>query len=273
MEKARSEEMKIEHDLHIHTWLSSCSGDPDAGAENYIRLAAEKGLKVIGFANHFWDNRVPGASDWYRPQDFSHIMKIKEQIPEDRLGVKVLVGCETEYCGRGKVGITRETAEQLDFVLIPMSHLHMKGFVLDQNVTSSEEAARVMVDRFKEVIELGLATGIAHPFLPFGFDPVDEILSCISDDEFVECFGRAAELGISMELNASSFPGSHGKERDTFHDETFIRVFSLAKACGCLFHFASDAHSPKNMHGLFEMEAIVNLLGITEDHILPLCRA
>ena len=120
--------MKIEHDFHVHTHLSSCSSDPKATVENYLRLAKDRGLKLIGFANHFWDSNVPGASEWYKPQDFDHIMKIKDEIPQDTLGVKILIGCETEYCGYGKVGITKRSL-QLDFVLIPISHLHMEGFV------------------------------------------------------------------------------------------------------------------------------------------------
>ena len=128
--------MKIEHDFHVHTHLSSCSSDPKATVENYLRLAKDRGLKLIGFANHFWDSNVPGASEWYKPQDFDHIMKIKDEIPQDTLGVKILIGCETEYCGDGKVGITKEVAKQLDFVLIPISHLHMEGFVRDKSITS-----------------------------------------------------------------------------------------------------------------------------------------
>jgi histidinol phosphatase-like PHP family hydrolase len=264
--------MKIEHDLHVHTHLSSCSSDPKATVENYLRLAKDRGLKLIGFANHFWDSNVPGASEWYKPQDFDHIMKIKDEIPQDTLGVKILIGCETEYCGDGKVGITKEVAKQLDFVLIPISHLHMEGFVRDKSITSPEDVAKLMVDRFKEVLELDLATGIAHPFIPLGFKNVDEILSHISDDEFRDCFKRAAELGVSIELNAGCFPGNYGKETDLFHDESIIRPFLLAKECGCLFHFGSDAHSLDHMNSLFAMERTINILGLTEEDILPLCR-
>lgn len=264
--------MKIEHDLHVHTHLSSCSDDPAATAENYIKLARDRGLKLIGFANHFWDSNIPGASEWYKPQDFDHIMRIKEELPQDISGIKVLIGCETEYCGGGKVGITKEVAEQLDFVLMPMSHLHMEDFVRDKDITAPKDVAKLMVDRFNEVLELDLATGIAHPFIPLGFSNVDEILSHISDDEFRNCLGRAAELGVSIELNASSFPGNYGRETDLFHDESLIRAFSLAKECGCLFHFASDAHSLKSFENFFAMERTINILGLTEEDILPLCR-
>ena len=198
-------------------------------------------------------------------------MKIKDEIPQDTLGVKILIGCETEYCGDGKVGITKEVAKQLDFVLIPISHLHMEGFVRDKSITSPEDVAKLMVDRFKEVLELDLATGIAHPFIPLGFKNVDEILSHISDDEFRDCFKRAAEL-VSIELNAGCFPGNYGKETDLFHDESIIRPFLLAKECGCLFHFGSDAHSLDHMNSLFAMERTINILGLTEEDILPLCR-
>ena len=51
-------------DLHIHTSLSSCAART-ADASGYIAAAARGGLELIGFANHYWDEAVPGASGWY----------------------------------------------------------------------------------------------------------------------------------------------------------------------------------------------------------------
>ena len=58
-----------------------------------------------------------------------HISQIRDQISQDTFGVRVLVGCETEYVGGGWVGISPQSAELLDFVLVPHSHFHMEGFV------------------------------------------------------------------------------------------------------------------------------------------------
>jgi len=263
--------MIVDQDLHIHSFLSACSNDPKATPENIIRAAANAGLKTIGFADHMWDRSVPGASRWYAPQDYDHIMQIREQLPDDTGGVRVLVGCETEYCGNGKIGISRETAGKLDFVLVPMDHFHMKDFVIPESVTESADVADLMTQRFNEVLDLKLATGMAHPFLPLGFkDRVDEIVALISDQTFQDCFGRAAELGVSIEITVGFFPSLQNGETEGWHDETFIRVLELARDAGCVFHFASDSHALAGIGDVRKLESYANRLGLTDAQILNL---
>ncbi|NLN19039.1 MAG: PHP domain-containing protein [Firmicutes bacterium] len=264
----------VNHDIHVHTFLSSCSSDPKATPENYIRRAAELGLRTIGFADHLWDGGVPGASRWYAPQDLNHILQSKRMLPEDTQGVRVLIGCESEYCGDGKVGLSTEGAKQLDFVLLPMSHFHMVNFVRPETVTEPRDVAELLVQRFLEVVDLGIATGIAHPFLPLGFiDQADEIISKISDMQFTDCFGRAAEAGVSIEIQPGFFPQALGIEKPGLHDETYMRMFSVAKQVGCYFHFGSDAHSLDRLDTVLALEKRVRELGIGEDDILPCLRA
>jgi histidinol phosphatase-like PHP family hydrolase len=265
--------MLIDHDLHVHTNLSSCSTDEEATPQNIIIRAADFGIKTIGFANHMWDKSIPGPDPFYVGQDYEHIMKIQDQIPQDTHGVSILTGCESEYCGDGKVGISMEVANKLEFVLLPMSHLHFKGFVEPVGITALSDVAALMVKRFKEVIELGIATGIAHPFLPIGYyQHVDEIIAEIPDDEFKVCFSRAAELGVSIEVTTGFFPGCLGIDIKGYHDTTFLRVLSIAKKCGCYFHFASDAHKLKNIGDVLKLEKYADALGITRNDILPLLR-
>ena len=71
--------MKAFHDVHAHNYLSACSHDNLATAEAYVNKAAELGLKVLGFANHTWDETVPGASPWYHDQSIAFQMQIKTQ--------------------------------------------------------------------------------------------------------------------------------------------------------------------------------------------------
>jgi histidinol phosphatase-like PHP family hydrolase len=263
----------ISHDIHVHTVLSSCSHDPQATPREYIRRAAELGLKTIGFADHLWHSAIPGASKWYAPQDMSHLLQIRAMLPDEPQGVRVLIGCESEYCGNGKVGISREAAEQLDFVLLPMSHFHMAGFVRPETVSQPSDVARLLVRRFIEVVELGIATGIAHPFLPLGFsENTDEIIAEISDSEFADCFGRAAEAGVSIEIQPGFFPQALGREKPGLHDETYMRVFSLAKQAGCYFHFGSDAHSLERLDSVLALSECVRVLGIEDGDILPCLR-
>jgi histidinol phosphatase-like PHP family hydrolase len=264
--------MLIDHDMHVHTLLSACSSDIKNIPENILKRAAEVGLKTIGFADHMWDSSIRGASSWYVPQDMNHIMQIKDMIPEDTYGVKVLIGCETEYCGDGKVGISQEAAEKLDFLLVPISHVHMKGFVLPLWVDNYKDIARIMVHRFKEVLELDLITattvGIPHPFLPVGYvEHIDEVISYISDDEFIDCFGRATEAGVGIEIQSGTFAGNYEKKFDGFHDDSFMRVFTLAKKAGCKFYFASDSHAVVSIGDVLKVERYIREIGIGKEDI------
>jgi len=267
--------MVVDHDVHVHTLLSACCTDEALNPRRAVAEAARLGLATIGFADHLWDSRVPGASRWYRPQDLRHVQRIRAQIPRRTDGVRVLIGCESEYCGGGKVGISPDVAQLFDFVLLPMSHFHMSGdFVRPKGVTSPKSLAGLLVERFKEVVGTGLATGIAHPFLPCGFtDRCDEILALISDAELEECFGLAAEARVSIEVNTGMFPGCRGGQMTGFHDESFLRVLSVAKQAGCLFHFGSDAHRLDQIENVLALGPYAEASGIAPPDIHPLFRA
>jgi histidinol phosphatase-like PHP family hydrolase len=256
----------IDHDLHVHTTLSDCCHDENAVPEAILRRAAEVGLKTIGFADHLWDSAVAGASDWYAPQDLDHILQIRERIPDDTFGVRVLVGCETEFLGGRHVGISPDAAAKLDFVLVPTTHFHMKGFVVPESLQASKDVAAKMVERFKEAVALEVTTGIAHPFMPLGVgDRLGEILDCISDAAFEDCFGAAADRGVSIEVH-------HGMARDS-GDGPFLRILSIARQAGCVFHFASDAHSLQGIGEVHQLEPLARAAGITAEDVLPLARA
>jgi len=263
----------VDHDLHIHTHLSACSCDETATPENIIARAAERGLATIGFADHMWDSRSPAASEWYRAQDYPHISQSRNHIPDDTRGLRVLVGCETDYCGGGRVGISHEVAERLDFVLMATSHLHMIGYTVPWRPQTAKEIALLMAEWFREALDLGLATGMAHPFLPLGYKQnTDAVLDCISDGEFQDLFGLAAEQGVSIEVSVCCFPGCGAGELPGFHDEAFLRVLSLAREAGCVFHFASDTHTLEGVGDSLKLEPYARAVGITREDILPLVR-
>ena len=260
----------IDHDIHIHTCLSACCKDPRSLPEFIIPRAAAAGLKIIGFSDHLWDSAVPCDSDWHRPQDFEHISRVRRMMPADTKGVRVLFGCETEYLGNGQAAISSEVAAQLDFVLVPISHA---GFVAPATGAGPEQLARGMLQWFAEAIELEVATGIAHPFLPCRYqDHADEIIGLIGDAAFTDVFGRAAERGVSLGITTGFFPSLGGGETEGFHDETFLRMFTLAREARCVFHFGSDAHSLDSVDRVPKLARHVERIGIPPDHILPLVR-
>ena len=138
--------MKAFCDVHTHNFLSRCSHDNQATPASYIERAAELGLRVLGFANHCWDERVEGASAWYHDQSLAFQMQIRNNIPEDTKGVRVLVGIESEYYAMSDtLGITAEGAKEnkLDFVLIPHSHVHMRNYVMPFAPEEAEKRAQL----------------------------------------------------------------------------------------------------------------------------------
>ncbi len=234
-------------DLHIHTSLSSCAART-ADASGYIAAAARGGLELIGFANHYWDEAVPGASGWYAPQNTVHVLSLKNELTQCAETVlkepgapRVIFGCETEYAN-GTLGISREHAELFDYVLVPHSHTHMRGFVLPDSCDTPRKHADYLVRSFLGVANHPLAdriTGIVHPFVPVGTadEPACELLSLITDSDFSECARAAFENNIAIELNTSSL--AHASDKLMYE---YSRFFHCCKDAGCAFFAGSDKH-------------------------------
>jgi histidinol phosphatase-like PHP family hydrolase len=159
--------LKLEHDFHVHTHLSSCAKD-SATIAHYVAKARELGIKKLGLADHMWDAAIPGASKWYSVQDFAHISTIREEIAAvEHEGIEFLIGAEGEYdyAHRG-IALSEAVAEQLDFLIVPNSHTHMtmpKDFY-----EPHRKHAEFMLDAFYDIINSPLSkyvTAIPHPFM------------------------------------------------------------------------------------------------------------
>lgn len=264
----------VDHDLHVHTTLSSCCGDPECTAGKLLRRAEVLGLRTIGFADHMWDNPACPPSDWYAPQTYEHIARVRDDIAATGSPVRALVGCESDFFGPDNIGITPEVAARLDFVLLPCSHLHMEHAFGKSSRRRPAETARLLTDLFAGAVAAGVATGIPHPFVPCGRweRQTDEIIACISDEQFADLFGRAAERGISIEVHPGHFLPGHDDDTARRRRETFFRVLTIARDAGCRFHFASDAHQLIELDKVTRLAPYAAQLALTADHILPLAR-
>ena len=265
--------MKIQHDIHMHTYLSRCSNDPEFLPTAIIERSKANGIKLLGFSDHMWDKTMPGGDNAvYRNQDLEHVKRIHEMMPETIEGIKILFGCETEYYGKGRIGISKEITSMFDYVLVPTNHT-LTAYAEEEGLSSPSEIARDLVKRFKEVLSFDVATGICHPMLPMGFFKIgDKIFNSISDDELNECFCMAKEKEVSIEINSCTFPGIYDRGTEGFTDQSYMRFFSLAKEAGCKFHFASDAHSLSDIDRLMMLEPYLDMLGITEEDVHPMFR-
>lgn len=255
----------FDHDFHIHSKLSLCSNDPEQTTERILKYAQENGLKQICVTNHFWDDNVEGASNWYRQQNFEHI---SEDLPLPQCdGIKFMFGAETEMDRFETVGTARETFDKFDFVIIPTTHLHMGGFTITEaDGATAEGRAKVWISRLETLVNMDLPfhkIGIAH--LACGLiaptrEQYLQVLDLLPEDKLEALFKKCAQIGVGIELNYSDMSFSDDEA------DTVLRMFKIAKEQGCKFYLGCDAHHPKGFEkSKAVFERAIDLLGLTED--------
>ena len=266
---------------------------------------------------------MPGASPGYQVQTPEHVLKIRDMIPEDTKGVKILIGMESEYYGmHDQLGISAEGARAFDFVNVPFSHTHMRGKVIpfeQAYLDGIAEIERRMRNTFPEVSDrqiekwmslnrhadilavlgyqpkpdlehaktwlvknfLGLMnnaefiklcqtvpTFVAHPFSAGGYTgaEVRQIISEISDETFVRMFTLMAQRGAGYDARVNNF--------DTDHPDTcqFVRIARIARDCGVLFSFSTDAHSLSAFSKVTKSADVYDAIGLCKENLHPLIR-
>ena len=258
-----------DNDLHIHSQLSLCSSDPGQTPERILEYAKNNGLSTVCLTDHFWDPAIPGASEWYAIQNYEHIKKALP-LPQDD-NVRFLFGCETEMDKNFTIGISDKTMDELDFIIVPTTHLHMEGFTLDASIGYDEDGVKrrreLYIERFERLLSADLPfhkTGVAHLTCSLACRRAERgifrLLDGITDQTFTELFSRAAKKGLGIELNFDDF-GYDGEDK-----EIIYRPYRIAKRCGCKFYFGSDAHHPGELDKAAKnFKEIAKKLDLSED--------
>lgn len=234
----------IDHDYHIHSGLSLCSGDSSQTPRAILDYAVSNNYRQVCITDHFWDETVPGASNWYKVQDFAHISAVLP-LPQGE-HTRFLFGCETDFDKNLTLGVSREHFDRFDFVIVPINHLHMEGFTIDSaDADSLERRAYLWTRRLDAFLDMDIPfekTGIAHITdgltAPRQWDDHLKVFSMIEQSTLEMLFDKAAERKVGIELNLN-FDSYSAEER-----EIIGRVYFTAKRKGCKFYFGSDAHHP-----------------------------
>lgn len=256
----------IDNDLHIHTYLSLCSKDEKQNPTAILDYAKANNLKNICITDHYWDSAVPCNTTvnwWYEEQNYDHISKILP-LPQDE-NVKFLFGCEADMDSDNRIGLPKERYDDFDFIIVSTTHFHhMGGGEWDDN--SNKAIANRWLKRMYAVLDSDLPfhkTGIAHPacYLMNKKSREDylETLNIISDSEYENVFKAAAKKGVGIEINAGDFKFSDDEA------DTVLRMFRIAKECGCKFYLGSDAHHNSQLSKALPMfEKAIQLLDLKE---------
>ncbi len=235
-----------DHDLHIHSKISLCSRDEEQNAERILRYALENNLKKICVTDHFWDEAVPGATDWYKKQNYKWIEAILPLPKSDK--VQFLFGAETEMDKNLTIGMGSGCFDKFDFFIVPTTHLNNVGFGLTAEEGASVEGrASAWLRKFNGLLYSDLPfhkVGAAHlacALIARERADVLAVLDSLPEAELKRSFTRAADIGIGIELNASDMSFADSEAR------TVLRIFEIAKSCGCKFYMGSDAHHPRSL--------------------------
>ena len=256
----------FDHDYHLHTNISPCANSPEQTPERLIRYAKDCGLHTVCITDHYWDSTVPFVKEknHYVGQDFDRISSYKP-LPEDK-DVNMLFGCESDIDLNMTLGIPESRFNDFDFMIIPTTHMHMNGFTIAADDDSNEARARLWVERLDALLNMELPFGkVGIPHLATllinkkSKADLEATLNMISNDDMERLFSKAAKLGVGIELNYDDM-----LFRDADVDIT-LRMFRIAKSCGCKFYCGSDAHTPlrfDKVRGVYDN--VIDLLELKE---------
>lgn len=256
---------QVDHDLHIHSNLSSCASGENQTPERILRYAEENGFRTICLTNHYWDETIDCSHYWYQPQNFAHISRANP-LPQSE-NVRFLFGCETELRHDLVLGIPKERFDDFDFIIIPTTHLSFYDFTITEKDNEGFKArADAWVRRLDGVLSMDLPfhkVGIPH--LTCGLispkrEQYLEVVKEIPENEMYRLFKQAAKVGVGIEIN------SHDVHLDEKEADIALLPYRIAKECGCKFYCGSDAHVEAHFADAKEiLEQAVHALALTED--------
>lgn len=264
---------KIDHDLHIHSYISPCAGhDPRQTAEAILAYGLTAGFGLVCVTDHIWDKDGPGNCPLWRGDglDFDKGREILP-LPQSKK-CRFLFGIEADMDHDGNLALTEKDYGTFDFIIVAPSHMHIFPPRIEAGDTRT--VAEIYKEAYKKRIRQILAKnlpfekcGIAHftTSLTCTKDP-DGVFDAFSDGEYEEIFGEIAARGMGVELNLDSKYLRADEETFLHH----MRPYFIAKRMGCTFFLGGDSHTPDTFGTRVPMfTRAVEALKLTEDDKFP----
>ncbi len=264
---------QIDHDLHMHSFISPCAGhDPRQTPAAILAYGVTAGLCLVCVTDHIWDKNGPGDCMLWRG-DGLDFEKAEELLPLPQSPkCRFLFGIEADLDNDGNLAVTEKDYDRFDFIIVSPSHMHICPPAVDE--TADRTLAEIYQEAYQKGIKQILAMnlpfekcGIAHfsTSLACKQDPVG-LFDAFSDEEYEDLFGEIAKRGMGVELNLDGSYLTADEESLQHH----LRPYRIAKQMGCTFYLGGDAHTPDSMD-LFvpRSKRVVEALGLTEDDKFP----
>ncbi len=220
---------------NYHTHSRYC-GHALGMAEDYVKVAIERGLDTIGFACHVPYPFGNGYRSGFRIQLEDHEKYVKDILDvREKYGdkINILLGYEVEYYPL-----------HFDDMLAQVRKYPVDYFILGQHesdneydgISNHEEALTIdRVEKYADTLctamRTGLITYVAHP----------DLLTYAGElDEYLEVMKRVCEVSIEtdtpLEINLLGLREGRPYPKNSF--------FGLVGKMGCKVIIGCDAHSP-----------------------------
>lgn len=259
-------------DLHLHTNLSFCA-PKETQIASYLPLCEAEGITTLGISNHLYATEPMIGDMTY----LDYALQARREIEHLRSGtdIRFLLGCESELFPGQMPGLRAEDAHHFDYVLIAASHMFNWIRMYDGiDLSTPDKVRAVMVDQFCRACRLDydIPVGICHPLYPICCPWEQEVVDGLTDETLADCFSLAAARGVSIEIHACLYRNGTKRDEEGL-SPSYLRLLSAAKACGCKFHFGSDAHDPKMFGGVHtRLARAAERIGLTEDDLWSVCK-
>ncbi len=257
-------------DMHAHTYYSPCGrrltpdGRPSATPGLYLAEARRLGIQTVYLTDHFVEDPTdPAAPQFYKGSGPAIIADLRRELQAlgDTGNVRFLVGCETETMSTEHVGVSRETAAQLDIVLVPTTHYHLTG-TPQPDSSAPADVARHMLTMLASVVAKPWLDVVAHPFAENEslIGDLRAIWEAMDRNWLSDTLAQAAQAKMGIEVNAACL-------RDPaipHYREVMAAFLPLARAQGCKLTIGSDAHQVDMLSWPIEVEDWLRSIGLTE---------
>ena len=198
--------MNLVLDIHTHT---IASGHAYGTIREMAQAASERGLKLLGFAEH--GPKIPGAINPFYFRNFV-------VIPRKLYGVEILHGCEINVLNDGTLDLEQELIDKLDFGI---AGIHVQCY---ENVGLEKNTDNLLSCMANEKIFF-----VSHP---------DDDHTPLNYERLVD---GAKKFHVALEVNNSSFV----KEDKRLNcRENYRTMLALCEKFSVPIIVSSDAHDP-----------------------------
>ena len=220
----------FELDVHTHTIVS---GHAYGTIREMTQAAVEKGLKLLGFAEH--GPGIPGTCD---PIYFAAL----DHAPRSLYGVELLYGCEINVLEGGKLSLPERYMNMIDYGVVG---IHQNCYVNQGQAVNTDNLIACM----------------KHPRVFVVSHPDDDHTPL----DYERLVPAAKEYHVALEVNSSSFGKPHIRLNCVKNYETMLE---LCKAQEVPILVDSDAHDPLEVGEHSAARALLERLEFPEELII-----